>query len=150
MRHTNTADKLVIRTYQATDEKAVVDLWRRCKLVVPWNDPDEDIRIKVAFQPELFFVGTIDGRIVATVMAGYEGHRGWINYLGVDPDYQRQGIGSAIMLKAEQTLRDMGCPKINLQVRETNLAVIAFYAQLGFSDDHVIGLGKRLRTQGSK
>ena len=107
----------------------------------------------MAFQPELFFVGTIDGHVVATVMAGYEGHRGWINYLAVAPDYQRQGIGSKIMLKAEEALLSLGCPKINLQVRESNQAVIAFYEQLGFSNDHVISLGKRLgpqRLQGSK
>ena len=142
--------KLVIRTYRASDEEAVVDLWRRCRLVVPWNDPNEDIQFKMAFQPELFFVGMIDGRTVATVMAGYEGHRGWINYLGVDPDYRRQGIGTQIMLRAERGLLSLGCPKINLQVRESNQAVIAFYEQLGFSNDHVIGLGKRLEPQGSK
>ena len=146
----NTDFKLVIRAYRPSDEEAVVDLWRRCRLVVPWNDPNEDIQIKTAFQPELFFVGTIDGRTVATVMAGYEGHRGWINYLGVDPDYRRQGIGTQIMLRAERGLLSLGCPKINLQVRESNQAVIAFYEQLGFSNDHVIGLGKRLEPQGSK
>ena len=142
--------KLTIRTYRASDEEAVVDLWHRCQLVVPWNDPNEDIQLKIAFQPELFFVGTIDGRVVATVMAGYEGHRGWINYLGVDPDCRRQGIGTQIMRRAERALLSLGCPKINLQVRESNLAVIAFYEQLGFSNDHVIGLGKRLEPQGSE
>jgi ribosomal protein S18 acetylase RimI-like enzyme len=139
--------RLVIRAYQASDEEAVVDLWRRCGLVVPWNDPQEDIQIKMAFQPELFFVGTVDGRVVTTVMAGYEGHRGWINYLAVDPDHQRQGIGSQMMAHAEESLKVLGCPKINLQVRASNQAVIAFYEQLGFSNDHVIGLGKRLRPQ---
>jgi ribosomal protein S18 acetylase RimI-like enzyme len=135
---------LAIRTYRAADEAAVVELWRRCALVVPWNDPYEDIQIKVAFQPNLFFVGEIDGHVVATAMAGYDGHRGWINYLGVDPDYRRLGIGTAMMDRAEQALRALGCPKINLQVRESNRAVTAFYERLGFSDDHVIGLGKRL------
>jgi ribosomal protein S18 acetylase RimI-like enzyme len=123
----------------------VVELWRQCGLTVPWNDPHEDIALKVAFQPELFLIGTLDGEIVATVMAGYEGHRGWINYLGVARHLQRQGIGSRMMLEVEKALRELGCVKINLQVRESNQAVIAFYEQLGFSSDHVIGLGKRLK-----
>jgi ribosomal protein S18 acetylase RimI-like enzyme len=125
----------------------VVELWRQCGLTRPWNDPYEDIALKIAFQPELFFVGTLDGRVIASLMAGYEGHRGWIQYLGVSPDYQRQGIGSRIVMKAEQALRELGCVKINLQVRETNQAVIAFYEKLGFSDDHVLSLGKRLAGQ---
>jgi ribosomal protein S18 acetylase RimI-like enzyme len=89
-------------------------------------------------------VGTISNKIVATVMAGYDGHRGWIYYLAVDPDYQRKKIGRRIMEKAETALKERGCPKINLQVRTSNRAVIAFYERLGFSNDDVIGLGKRL------
>jgi ribosomal protein S18 acetylase RimI-like enzyme len=135
----------VIRPFQAADTDAVVELWQRCGLTRPWNNPYEDIALKMDFQPELFFVGTLDGRIVAAVMAGYEGHRGWIQYLGVSPDVQRQGIGSRIVTEAERALRELGCVKINLQVRETNQAVIAFYQHLGFSSDHVIGLGKRLK-----
>ena len=140
-------EPLVIRPFQAPDQNAIVQLWQECGLTVPWNDPYQDIALKLAFQPELFFVGTVAGQIVATVMAGYEGHRGWINYLGVAPTYQRQGIGSRMMARAEETLRNLGCVKINLQVRETNQAVIAFYKQLGFSNDHVLSLGKRLHGQ---
>ena len=140
-----TRPEMTIRPFQAGDTEAVVVLWQECGLTRPWNDPYEDIALKVDFQPELFLVGTLADRIVATVMAGYEGHRGWINYLGVSPDYQRQGIGSRIMAAAEKALRDLGCVKINLQVRATNRAVIAFYEQLGFSDDHVLGMGKRLK-----
>ena len=136
---------LAVRPFLPSDEPAVVDLWRQCGLTVPWNDPHEDIAQKMAFQPELFLVGILAGQVVATVMAGYEGHRGWIIYLGVAPHFQRQGIGSRMMLEAEKALRELGCVKINLQVRETNQAVIAFYEQLGFSSDHVIGLGKRLK-----
>jgi ribosomal protein S18 acetylase RimI-like enzyme len=138
---------LVIRRFQPTDTDAVVDLWQQCGLTRPWNDPYQDIELKMAFQPELFFVGTLDGRVIASVMAGYEGHRGWIQYLGVSPDHQRQGIGSRIMVAAEHALRELGCVKINLQVRETNRAVIAFYEKLGFSDDHVLSMGKRLAGQ---
>ena len=144
MRDQETDPRLDIRTFRETDEDAVVDLWRRCGLVVPWNDPHEDIALKLAIQPELFLVGESEGRIIAAVMAGYEGHRGWINYLAVDPDHQRQGIGSAIMGEAERALRSLGCPKINLQVRESNHIVIAFYEQLGFSQEPRVSMGKRL------
>jgi ribosomal protein S18 acetylase RimI-like enzyme len=147
---THSSTQLVIRPCQMADESAVVALWHQCGLVVPQNDPYKDIAYKMAFQPDLFFVGTIDDQVVATVMAGYEGHRGWINYIAVSPAYQRQGIGSQMMLRAEVALRALGCPKINLQVRESNQAVIAFYESLGFSNDRVISLGKRFsRTEES-
>ena len=140
-----THSQLVVRPFQQADTDAVVDLWQRCGLTRPWNNPYEDIAPKMDFQPELFFVGTLDGQIVTAVMAGYEGHRGWIQYLGVSPEVQRRGFGRQIMMEAERALRELGCVKINLQVRETNRAVIAFYEQLGFSDDHVMGMGKRLK-----
>ena len=78
------------------------------------------------------------------VMGGYEGHRGWINYLAVKPSQQRKGYGQAIMQAVEDLLRQKGCPKINLQVRSSNSAVVQFYSALGYDDNHVIGLGKRL------
>jgi 4-oxalocrotonate tautomerase family enzyme len=133
-----------IRPYQAHDESAVIDLWHRCNLVVPQNEPKKDIEMKLKVQPDLFFVGTVSNKIVTTVMAGYDGHRGWIYYLAVDPDYQRKQIGRRMMAEAESALQKRGCPKINLQVRTSNQAVISFYERLGFSNDDVIGLGKRL------
>jgi len=142
---TETSIQLNIRPFEPPDEAAVIDLWHRCGLVVPWNDPKTDIALKLDFQPELLLVGTLNNSVVATVMVGYEGHRGWINYLAVSPEYQRQGIGRRMMEEAESKLREIGCPKISLQIRTSNKAVIAFYKHLGFSDDHVIGLGKRLR-----
>ncbi len=116
-----------IRPFEMSDEDAVVALWERCGLTRPWNDPRKDIRRKLSAQPDLFLVGVRDGEIAATVMVGYEGHRGWIQYLGVDPKRQRQGLGRAIMAEAERLLREAGCPKINLQVRSANTEVIAFY-----------------------
>ena len=133
-----------IRSYQAADESAVIDLWHRCNLVVPQNDPKKDIEMKRNVQPDLLFVGTIGDRVVATTMAGYDGHRGWIYYLAVDPDYRRQRIGSRMMKEVESALKNRGCIKINLQVRTSNQAVIAFYEHLGFSNNDVIGLGKKL------
>ena len=138
------AQKVNIRTYKDSDKEEVVGLWEQCNLVVPWNHPETDINIKMNFQPELFLVGEVGGRIIATVMAGFEGHRGWINYLAVLPKFQKQGVGRTMMQKAEQRLRDLGCPKINLQVRSSNKDVIAFYKSVGFSQDDVISLGKRL------
>lgn len=138
------APDLLIRPYEDADEEAVVALWQRCNLVVPANDPRRDIQLKLQVQRELFLVGVANDRVVATVMAGYEGHRGWINYLAVAPDQQRHGIGRRIMLVAEAELRRRGCPKINLQVRAANTGVIAFYERLGFAVEERVGMGKRL------
>ena len=138
-------DDLVIRPYAPLDREALVALWRACNLVVPWNDPDRDIDAKLAWQPDLLLVGLVEGRIVTSVMAGYEGHRGWLNYLAVAPDMQGQGLGRAIVSAAEARLSALGCQKINLQVRETNTQVIAFYQRLGYSVDAVVSLGKRIR-----
>lgn len=137
-----------IRPFTDADEDAVVSLWHACGLTRPWNDPHRDIARKRAVQPELFLVGAVDGRVLGSVMAGYEGHRGWINYLAVHPDVQRQGHATRLMAAAEAGLLAVGCPKINLQIRATNAAVIAFYERLGFSDDRVVSLGKRLVQDG--
>jgi ribosomal protein S18 acetylase RimI-like enzyme len=133
-----------IRPFQAGDEAAVIGLWQRCGLVVPHNNPVADIQRKVVVAAELFLVGVVDGKLVATVMAGYEGHRGWINYLAVEPALQRAGHGRLIVEHAEQLLRALGCPKINLQIRATNREVIEFYRRLGFQIDDVLSMGKRL------
>jgi ribosomal protein S18 acetylase RimI-like enzyme len=133
-----------IRPYNPSDEAAVIALWHECGLTRPWNDPREDIQRKLRVQAELFLVGEVAGLVVATVMAGYEGHRGWINYLAVAPGHRQKGLGRAIMAQAERLLRSAGCPKINLQVRTSNSGVIAFYDRLGYRLDDVICLGKRL------
>ena len=135
---------LQIRAYRESDQDAVVALWRECGLVRPWNDPVKDIHRKLCVQRDLFLVGTVDGRLVATVMAGYDGHRGWINYLAVAREYRKQGFGRNLMDEAEARLRAMGCPKINLQIRSSNAEVIAFYRSLGFSVDDSLSMGKRL------
>ncbi len=137
---------LTIRPFQEEDTEDVIALWQACGLVVPQNDPRADIQHKIRFQPDLFLVGceADGGRLLATAMAGYEGHRGWINYLAVAPDSRRQGIGSEMLAAVEARLRALGCPKINLQVRGSNTAVMAFYRRLGFREDEVVSLGKRL------
>lgn len=135
-----------IVTYKPEFLDDVVDLWRKCNLVVPQNDPIEDIQKKVEFQPEFFFIGLLDDKVIGSIMVGYEGHRGWINYLAVTPEYQRRGYGEQLVQKSIDELRKMGCLKVNLQVRNTNTAVINFYKHLGFKDDNVTSLGLRLKT----
>lgn len=135
---------LHIRPFSGEDQGAVIALWEDCRLVRPQNKPEMDIRAKMQFQPDLFFVALLEDRIVGTVMAGYEGHRGWINYLAVAPEYQRRGIGRSLMRTAQAALQTLGCPKINLQVRRSNKAVLLFYQALGFKEDDVVSLGKKL------
>lgn len=133
-----------IRPFQESDMETVIALWRACDLVRPWNDPHKDIQRKLEVSRELFLVGEVDGRVVAAAMGGYEGHRGWVNYLAVHPDYRRHGYGRALMQALEEKLLALGCPKLNLQVRESNTAVIQFYEALGYGNDHVVSFGKRL------
>ena len=135
---------LQIRAYRESDQDAVVALWRECELVRPWNDPVKDIHRKLRVQRDLFLVGTLDGRLVATVMAGYDGHRGWINYLAVARECRERGFGRRLMDEVEARLRALGCPKINLQIRISNADVVAFYRSLGFSVDDSLSMGKRL------
>lgn len=137
---------LQIRPYRSGDEDAVVKLWLACRLVGTKNNPRRDIARKLRVNPEWFLVGELDGKIVATCMIGYEGHRGWINYLGVAPEYQRRGFARLLMDEAERLLRQAGCPKINLQVRTANAQVIEFYRRIGFEVDDVVSMGKRLET----
>lgn len=138
------AGKPVIRAFRVADTEAVVALWRACALTRPWNDPHRDIERKLEVQPELFLVAVVSNVIVGSIMAGYEGHRGWINYLAVDPAFRRQGVAAALVARVEQTLTDMGCPKINLQIRGDNQDVADFYESLGYVADDVLSMGKRL------
>lgn len=135
---------LDIRSFELTDSEQVVELWQLCELVRPWNDPLLDIQRKVAVGDKLFLVGESETGIVATVMGGYDGHRGWINYLAVAPEHQRQGYATQLIDCLEQKLLNIGCPKINLQIRTENVAVQDFYTKLGFSVDDAVSMGKRL------
>ena len=138
--------KVRIAKYNPRNQSAVVNLWKECNLIVPQNDPVEDIEKKLAFQPELFFVALVDGKLVGSVMAGYEGHRGWLNYLAVLPQCQKRGYGKKLVEKAIVELKRLGCLKLNVQIRESNASAVAFYENLGFRNDHVISLGLRLKS----
>jgi len=133
-----------IRPFQPEDEKALIELWQQCSLVRPVNNPHRDIQRKLHVHPEWFLVGILDGQIVASVMAGYEGHRGWLNYVAVAPAFQRRGLGRAIIVEAERLLGEAGCPKVNLQVRSANSSAIDFYRAIGYAMDDVVSMGKRL------
>ncbi len=136
---------LTIRRFTDDDRAAVIDLWRRCDLTRPRNDPDRDIDRKLTVQPELFLVGEDDsGAVVASVMAGYDGHRGWMNYLAVDPGARGRGHARALIERVEAELLERGCPKVNLQVRSSNAAVLDLYRRLGYTVDDVVSMGRRL------
>ena len=139
-----TESSLLIRPFKEGDEEALVSLWNICKLTVPWNNPYKDIARKLKVQAELFLVGYLEDKLIASVMAGYDGHRGWINYFAVHPDFQARGYGKQLMDNVENGLRELGCPKINLQIREGNDKVFSYYQKLGFVEEKRINMGKRL------
>ena len=139
-----TESSLLIRPLKEGDEEALVSLWNMCKLTVPWNNPYKDIVRKLKVQADLFLVGYLEDKLIASVMAGYDGHRGWINYFAVHPDFQARGYGKQLMDNVENGLRELGCPKINLQIREENDKVLSYYQKLGFVEEKRINMGKRL------
>ena len=142
-----------IRTFAEPDRVAVIDLWRRVGLTRPWNDPDRDIDRKLADSPWGLLVGEDGSRVIAAAMVGYDGHRGSVNYLAVDPACRGRGAGNALMDHAETLLLERGCPKINLQVRGDNADVIAFYERRGYRLEpatHAVNLGRRLIEDGSR
>ena len=136
--------EMIIRPYLPADENAVVGLWRKCNLLRSWNNPKRDIERKLQVNPELFLVGLVDDKVVTAVMGGYEGHRGWVNYLAVDPAYQRRGLGGQVMEAVEKKILAMSCTKINLLIRTDNTAAVKFYESIGYKMDEVVSMGKRL------
>lgn len=138
----------LVRPFADDDEDAVVALWTAAGLTRPWNDPHRDIARKKQVQRELFLVAEDDGAVVGTAMAGYDGHRGWVYYLAVTPDRQGGGLGRTLMAAAEARLLELGCPKVNVQIRSGNEAVAAFYDRLGYTPDAATSLGKRLIPDG--
>jgi len=133
-----------IRLFKEQDRRSVISLWQACDLTRPWNDPGKDIDRKISFQPNLFFVGERDSQIIASAMAGYDGHRGSVFYLAVSPKYQSMGYGQLLMQHIEQVLINMGCPKLNIVVRSSNERVLGFYNNLSYAHDDVVSIGKRL------
>lgn len=137
-----------IRPFDETDTEPVVSLWERCGLTRAWNDPRRDIARKLGVQRELFLVGEHDDLVIASVMAGYDGHRGWVNYLAVAPEHRGRGHATGLMREVERLLEERGCPKLNLQVRAGNDAALGFYRALGYEQDAAVSLGRRLIADG--
>jgi ribosomal protein S18 acetylase RimI-like enzyme len=135
---------MIIHPYEKADETAVIELWRKCDLTRPQNDPKKDIERILKVNPELFLVGVEGNKVVATAMGGYDGHRGWVNYIGVDPAYRKKGLGRKMMEAIEKMLLERGCPKLNLQVLVDNTKAMKFYERIGYKKDEVVSLGKRL------
>jgi ribosomal protein S18 acetylase RimI-like enzyme len=133
-----------IRSYRESDKDAVIQLWKECELVVPWNNPQHDIERKQTVQSEFFLIGLIHKEIVATAMVGYDGHRGGVYYLTVKPKFQQQNFGKQMMKEAENRLLELGCPKLNIMVRTANSDVINFYKAIGYKIDSVTTMSKRL------
>lgn len=137
---------MMIAAFEPHYTKELVALWQRCHLTVPWNNPYQDIERKLAHSPDKFLVGIREGKVIASVMYDYDGHRGSIYYLAVEPQCQGRGYGQQIMKEVERRLIELGCPKLNLMVRGSNTKVVAFYQRLGYAKDDVFCLGKRLQN----
>ena len=135
---------MTIRVFEERDTETVVALWESVGLTRPWNDPRKDIARKLAVQPELFLVAEDDDRVVGSVMAGYDGHRGWLYYLASDPGRRGQGIARGLVAEVEVRLLAMGCPKVQLMVRPDNDSARGFYDALGYEPFDTWSTGKRL------
>ena len=122
----------------------MIHLWEICGLTRPWNNPELDIFRKLVQQDDLFLVAIKDEQLIAVLMGGYDGHRGWMNYLAVHPQHQRLGIATALVQQLEKRLIARGCPKLQLLVRQDNLDVQTFYEELGYEEVDVVCMGKRL------
>lgn len=133
-----------IRPFAERDTAAVIALWEARGLTRPWNDPVADIAAKLRVQPELFLVAEEGDAILGSVMAGTDGHRGWLYYLASAASRAGEGIGRALVAEAEARLVELGCPKVQLMVRSENAEVIGYYRALGYADSDVVVLGKRL------
>jgi ribosomal protein S18 acetylase RimI-like enzyme len=129
---------------------AVVDLWQAAGLTRPWNDPAADFDLALGNPTSTVLVAREGERILGSVMAGFDGHRGWIYYLATDPDHLQQGVGRTLMTAAEDWLRKLGCPRVRLMVRGDNLAARGFYRAIGYDDQDVVTLGRTLERGGSR
>jgi ribosomal protein S18 acetylase RimI-like enzyme len=138
-----------IRPFESRDQAALEDLWGRVFADdPPWNAPAVMIANKLKVQPELLLVGVFDDALVGAVMAGFDGVRGWIYHLAVAPEARRRGIATQLVRAAESGLRELGCPKVNIQIRASNSAVVAFYQRLGFALEERVSMGRHLEGAG--
>ncbi len=138
-------DELLIRPFAEDDESSVVLLWSDVfSGDPPWNESHSIIQRKLTVQRDLFLVGEINNQVIATVIAGYDGFRGWLYHLAVHSHWRRRGFGTQLILEAEKRLIALGCSKINIQVRASNAESTAFYQSLGYMSEDRQSLGKLL------
>ena len=137
-------NKFIIKVFKDKNRNQVIDLWRKCNLIKPWNDPNQDIDRKLKVNDNLFLIVELNNTLIGSVMAGYDGHRGSVYYLSVDPKYQNKGIGKMLMREIEKKLTDIGCPKINLFIRKSNIEVKKFYQSINYKNQDILTYGKRL------
>jgi ribosomal protein S18 acetylase RimI-like enzyme len=133
---------LAIAEIADSDVEAVIALWQRCGLTRPWNDSASDVALARRNENSTILVGRAGGAIVATAMVGHDGHRGWVYYVAVDPDRQKNGFGRAIMNAAEAWLRAAGLPKLQLLARRENSKAGAFYRSIGYEEADTIVFAK--------
>lgn len=137
--------KTKIRSYCHDDKDSVISLWKEVfNSQKPHNDPEIAINMKIKQDDGLFFVAEEDNHIVGTIIAGFDGHRGWLYSLAVIPQYRRMGVGTSLVNKAMLELRKIGCLKVNLQINSENNEVIDFYKKIGFSIEDRISMGIRI------
>jgi ribosomal protein S18 acetylase RimI-like enzyme len=135
---------LIISSIEDSDLPEVIQLWRRAGLVREWNDPTDDIALARKDSNSTILLGRDDGVLVASVLVGHDGHRGWVYYVSVDPDHRFKGYGRDIMTAAEDWLRARGIAKLQLMVRGENAKVHAFYESLGYYDQKRVTFAKWL------
>lgn len=134
----------LIEPAREADRAAIVALWRACGLTRPWNDADADLALALDSPGSTVLVARAGEVVAGSIMVGFDGHRGWVYYLAVDPAARRGGIGRSLMTAAEQWLAARGCPKIQLMVRQDNEAALGFYQALGLEPQKVVTLGRFL------
>jgi ribosomal protein S18 acetylase RimI-like enzyme len=131
----------------AENRDAVVALWIAAGLTRPWNNPGSDFDLALSNHTSTIFIARDAAAVVGSVMVGFDGHRGWVYYLASDPENRGRGIGRALMAAAENWLRELGCPKIQLMVRQDNFDATSFYSAIGYLEQDVLTLGRRLDGQ---
>ena len=136
--------KYNISVFKDKYRSQVIDLWEQCNLIKYWNDPDKDINRKLKVNDNLFLIVEFNKIIIGSAMAGYDGHRGSVYYLSIGPKYQNKGVGKILMKEIEKRLISIGCPKINIFIRNSNIEVKEFYQSINYEEQNSLVYGKRL------
>ena len=137
-------NKYNITIFEDKHRTQVIDLWEKCNLIKSWNDPNKDIDRKLKVNDNLFLIVEFNEIIIGSAMGGYDGHRGSLYYLAVDPKHQRKRVGKMLMKEIEKRLIEVGCPKINIFIRNSNIEVKEFYQSIDYEEQNCLVYGKRL------